>query len=219
MGATDANHNAKSARYQIIAAGGTEGASLGRHVLDTYLLRLAKISVSMYRPDDFASDRLLLDLVSFQTINKIAVVDDCSVSAEDQGALALVFLAVRMSVYAVNGKGIPASHRAVYIWSAVILLTSMSGVAVITKKNLISEAVPFVFIVLQADVTKPGLATSESAEHIFGMCRTIIREFTTMEFTQIIEKLTPRLSLMFSSDLKSSRDPQKDYLWGDLCQF
>ena len=64
--------------------------------------------------------------------------------------------------------------RAVYIWSAIILLISISGVAVITKRNLISEAVPFVFIVLQADVTKPGLATSESAEHIFGMCRTII---------------------------------------------
>ena len=54
LGATDANHNAKSARYQIIAAGGTEGVSLGRHMLDTYLLRLAKISVSTYRPDDFA---------------------------------------------------------------------------------------------------------------------------------------------------------------------
>ena len=102
------------------------------------------------------------------------------------------------------------SH-AVYIWSAVILLTSMSGVAVITKRNLISEAVPFVFIVLQSDVMKPGLAMSESAEHIFGMCRTIIREFTTMEFTQIMEKVTRRLSLMFSSDLKSSRDPQKGY--------
>ena len=35
LGATDANHNAKSARYQIIAAGGTEAVSLGRHVLDT----------------------------------------------------------------------------------------------------------------------------------------------------------------------------------------
>ena len=95
-------------------------------------------------------------------------------SVEDRGALALVFLAVRMSVYAANGRQIPASRRAIYIWSAVILLTSMSGGAVITKRNFTSEAVPFVFIALQADATKPGLATSESAEHIFGMCRTTI---------------------------------------------
>ena len=32
-----------------------------------------------------------------------------------------------------------------------------------------------------------------------------------MEFTQIMEKVTRHLSLMFSSDLKSSRDPQKGY--------
>ena len=66
-------------------------------------------------------------------------------------------------------------------------------------------------IVLQADVTKPGLATSESAEHIFGMCRTIVREFTTMEFTQIMEKVTRRLSLILSGGFKPSRDPQKGY--------
>ena len=40
-------------------------------------------------------------------------------------------------------------------------------------------------------------------------------EFTTMEFVQIIEKVTRRLSVMFSSDLKSSRDPPKR-LRGDV---
>ena len=109
--------------------------SLGGHMLDTYLLHLAKISVDTYRPDDFASDRLLLDLVSFQTINKIAGVDDCSVSAEDQGALALVFLAMRMSVNVVNERWIPASHRAIYIWSVVILLKSMNGVCTCDYKE------------------------------------------------------------------------------------
>ena len=32
-----------------------------------------------------------------------------------------------------------------------------------------------------------------------------------MEFVQIIEKVTYRLSVMFSCDLMSSRDPQKGY--------
>ena len=72
----------------------------------------------------------------------------------------------------------------------------MSGVSVVTKRNLISEAIPFVFIVLQADVTKLGLATSEPAEHIFGMSRRDVGEFTTLDFTQIIEKVTRCLNIM-----------------------
>ena len=72
----------------------------------------------------------------------------------------------------------------------------------VTKRNLISEAILFVFTVLQADVTKPGLATSKSAKHTFGMCRTIFQEFTTMDFTEITEKVTHRLSIMFCSVFK-----------------
>ena len=85
----------------------------------------------------------------------------------------------------------------------------MSGVAVVTKRNPISEAIPFVFIVLQADVSKPGLATSESAEHIFGMSRRVVREFTitTLDFIQIVEKVTRRLNIMFCNGFKPSRDP------------
>ena len=93
--------------------------------IDTYLLRMGKASASTFCPSGFASDRLLLDLVSFSTVNKIAGVEDQSVTVEDQGVLTLVFFAVRLSVYAVNGRQVPASHRAVYIWSAVLLLTSM----------------------------------------------------------------------------------------------
>ena len=178
-------------------------------MLDTYLLRMGKVSVATFCSSDFASDCLLLDLVSFPTVNKIAGVQDPLVTVEDQGVLTLVFFAVRLSVYAVNGQQVPASHRAVYIWPAVLLLTSMSGVAVVTKRNLISEAIPFVFIVLQADVTKLGLATSEPAEHIFGMSRRVVREFTTLDFTQIIEKVTRCLNIMFRNGFKPSHDPQK----------
>ena len=114
-------------------------------------------------------------------------------------------------MYAVNGRQVPASHRAVYIWSEVRLLTSMSGVSVVTKRNLISGAIPFVFIVLQAKVTKPGLVTSEPAEHIFGISRMVVREFTTMDFTQILEKVTRRLKIVFCSGFKPSHDSQKGY--------
>lgn len=41
---------------------------------------------------------------SFQTINMIAGVEDESVLGEDQGAPTLVFVSVRLSVYAVIGR-------------------------------------------------------------------------------------------------------------------
>ena len=87
------------------------------------------------------------------------------------------------------------------------------------KRNLISEAIPFVFIVLQADVTKPSLATSESAEHIFGISRTVVREFTTLDFTQIIEKVTCRLNIMFHNDFNPSPVPQKGYDGAPFADF
>ena len=125
--------------------------------------------MGIYRPNNFASDRLLLELVSFKSISKIAMVDAESAPSEDRAVLALVLFFVRLSLYAVNGKQVPASHRAVYVWSAALLLTSLSGVSDITKRNLMAETVPFVFFVLMKDITKPGLATSEGAEHTFGM--------------------------------------------------
>ena len=61
------------------------------------------------------------------------------------------------------------------------------------------------------DINKPGLATSEGAEHTFGILRTMIREFTPMEFVQLIEKTTHRLNLIFCGGFGTSRDPQKGY--------
>ena len=61
------------------------------------------------------------------------------------------------------------------------------------------------------DINKPGLATSDGAEHTFGILRTIIRDFTPMEFVQLIEKTTRRLNLIFRNGFGTSHDPQKGY--------
>ena len=60
-------------------------------------------------------------------------------------------------------------------------------------------------------INKPGLATSEVADHTFGILRTTIREFTPMEFVQLMEKATRRLNLIFCNGFGTSRDPQKGY--------
>ena len=131
--------------------------------------------------------------------------------ARERAILVLVLFFVKLGVYAVNGRRVPASHRAVYVWSAALVFTSMTGVSEITKRNVMAEAIPFVFLTLQRDVTKPGLATSEGAEHTHGMLRTVRREFTMLEFIQMIAKVTRRLNLMFRNDYLATRDPQKGY--------
>ena len=61
------------------------------------------------------------------------------------------------------------------------------------------------------DTNKPGLGTSEGAEHTFGILRTMIRDFTPMEFVQLIEKKNSRLNLIFRNGFCTSRDPKKGY--------
>ena len=170
---------------------------------------MANIAMGIYRLNDFSSDRLLLELVSFESMSKIALVEDDSVPSENKAVLAVALFFFRLSLYSVNGKQVPATHRAVFVRSATLVLTSLSGVSEITKRNIIAEAIPFFFILLMKDITKPGLATSEGAEHTFGMLHTIVREFTTMQFVQLIEKTNRRLNLIFCNKFSTSCDPQK----------
>ena len=70
-GTTDTNHNAKSWRYQIIAGGGTVGATIGRYMVYAYLLRTAGVAMDEWQPNDFAADLPVFKLSSFETIKKL----------------------------------------------------------------------------------------------------------------------------------------------------
>ena len=213
LGSTDPNHNMKSWRYQIVAGGGTVGRSIGRYVLDADLLRLAGVSMDLWRPNDFASDLLVLKLVSVKTIEKLEEIDDPfgSTSCGDKGVLSLTLFFIRLHLHAVNGLGVPARHRAVYLWCSMIWLTSISGASEITKRNVVSEVIPFFFLVLCSDFAKPRGGTSESAEHHFGLMRSMIREFTTLECAQLLERQSRRLRQMYKNMFRPTCDPQKGY--------
>ena len=212
VGSTDNNHNVKSWRYQVIAGSGTQGCTIGQLMIDSYTLR-EFVSVDIYCPSDFASDRLVLQLCSYDTILKLSQSDIAfgSTSKGDKGAMGLTLFFMRLHLYAVNGSGVPSSHRAVYLWCSMLWLTSISGACIITKRNIVSETIAFMFIVLRSDVPKPRHCTSEPAEHTFGMLRQIIREFTSLEFSQLVEKQIRRLKIMYRHHFRPSRDPSKGY--------
>jgi len=211
LGSTDPNHNMKSWRYQVVAGGGTEGNTVGKFMLDADHLRLSGVSTDLWRPKDFASDLLVLRLLSAKTIKALDESTDPlgSTSSGDKGLLSLTLFFMRLQLYAVNGKQVPATHRALYLWCSMIFLTSISGASVITKRNVVSETVAFIFLVLCSDMGNPRLATSEPGEHHFGQLRTLIREFTTLEFAQLVEKHIRRLNLMYKNFFRPTRDTRK----------
>ena len=212
-GTTDTNHNAKSWRYQIITGGGTVCATIGIYMVDAYLLRTAGVAMDEWRPNDFAADLPVLKLASFATIQKLSQSSpEFGLTSEgDKGVFALTLFFVRLHLHAINGTSIPAKHRVVYLWCSMVWLTSISGASIITKINVVGETLSFIFIVMSSDVSKPRYFTSEPVEHFFGQLRTMIREFTTLEFSQLCEKLIRRLEKMYKYGFNPSRDPNKGY--------
>ena len=212
VGTTDTNHNIKSWRYQIIAGADKQGCTIGGLMIDSYPLRLS-VSMDVWCPSDFASDLLVLRLCSHDTILKMSQAETNfgSTLAGDKGALGLTLFFMRLHLYAVNGKSVPATHRAVYMWCSMLWLTSISGACIITKRNIVAETVAFMFIVLRADIANPRLNTSEPAEHFFGMLRLSIQEFTCLGFVQLVEKQVRRVTQMYKHRFRPSRDPSKGY--------
>ena len=211
-GATDTNHNCKSWRYQIIAGGGVVGCTMGKYVIDAGLLRMGGVAMDLLRPPDFSSDHLVLKLYSDDCLRKIFLADSKfgSTCNGDKVVLAMTFFFLRLHLHTVNAQ-VPATYRVQYLWCSMLWLTSINGASIITKQNIVSETISFIFLVFRADVTKPRLITSEPAEHMFGQLRQMIREFTVAEFAQLVEKLLRRLKQMYKHEFRPSRDPQKGY--------
>ena len=100
-------------------------------MIDTYIFSLAKIAMGIFQPNYFASDRLLLELFSFESTHKIKIVD--VTPSEDKSIISLALFFLRLSLYVVNGNQVPPIHRAMFVWSAALLLNSLSGVSEISK--------------------------------------------------------------------------------------
>ena len=58
--------------------------------------------MGIFRPNYFASDRLLMELVLFESIHKIEMVD--AAPSEDNAIITLSIFFVRLSMYAVMGS-------------------------------------------------------------------------------------------------------------------
>ena len=206
-GAVDNKHNVKNDRYHV--AGGSCAPTIGELVVDSDLLRQAEVPEELLKWKDFSSDKLAEDFFSFKTLKKLVdgiesgLVDGLS---GDAGALACTLFFMRLHLHAVNGLGVPARHRALYLWLSMIWFTTLSGVDITPKRNIVSETISNVFLALRSDVIKLHSCTSEPAEHGFGNIRKIFREFDCADFCSLSDREQIRLNQMFAGNLKAAKE-------------
>ena len=93
----------KSWRYQII--GGYCVNVVVKYVLGTYIIRLEVISLELWHPSEFTSDLLVLNLVSFKSLENIMVSSDEEETGFLEGDYALVIVKLvfmNLHLHAIN---------------------------------------------------------------------------------------------------------------------
>ena len=185
IGGSDTKHNGKSLRGQIIGGGDTVPPSIGNFMIDADLLRLGSVSMSLWRPEDFSSDVLVEALVKIDSIGKVISSKPAfgSTVEGDKSALAVTLLLMNLHLHAVDSKDCPANHKAIYLWASMIWFTSISGVSLVTKRNIVTETIAMMFLVVREDVLYTRYATSETLEQKFGDTRSVEREFRYVNLT------------------------------------
>jgi hypothetical protein len=210
----DSNHNMKSFRYQFIGGPAKHAVCLGCCVMDAGLLLDAGIPEQLWRITDWASDLLVLRLASGETIGALDALKKGNPSSVDSRSVALLSLTlffVRLRLFCVNTKKLSAHERVAGIWASMLWIDSLSGVSIITKRNMICEAISLVFLVMRDDISAPRLLTTEPCEHTFGMWRQLIKEFTVLDALRLYERMERLWKALYNSGLKRYRSARKGY--------
>jgi len=156
---TDVNHNMKSMRYQLI--GGSACVTCGTVLINPGLLKAAGVAEGLFRVSDWASNKLVLEIASENTINKLhdlynTMVGNISENAAMSfAALSISLCLMRVHLYCANAKGLSATTRILGLWVSMIWFTSLDGISIITKRNLVYATVGLVFLISRNDVYHP----------------------------------------------------------------
>jgi len=126
-------------------------------------------------------------------------------------ALSISLCLIRVHLYCANAKGLSATTRILGLWVSMIWFTSLDGISIITKRNLVYATVGLVFLISCNDVYHPRFLMTEPLEHLFGDLRTMRREFTVLEFMDMIRKLARRYEAIAKGNLFTSHERNKGY--------
>jgi hypothetical protein len=154
-----------------LSIGGSGVPLVGKYVANVDLIWQAGVPEDLFIVKDFASDKKFEELFLDGTMKKIedAMIDGRAIGLiEDYEALAVTMLFLRLHLHAMNARLEVSQCQALYLWMLMILFTSLTGVNITPKRNMVSETISNIFIVMQSDIHNPCYCTSEPAEHGFG---------------------------------------------------
>ncbi len=141
-----------------------------------------------------------------------AIIDGWAIGLiEDYGALAVTIFFLGLHLHVINAR-IKVSHcQSIYLWMSMILFTSLTGVNIMPKMNMVSETLSNIFILMCSDEHAPCYCTSELAEHGFGNTWRSQSEFTCLDFPSYVEKENCCMKTMFEWGLSPSCEQLKWY--------
>lgn len=130
----DMNHAVKNFFGQLTT--GLNIVKFGTVIIDNGLLRVAGVAEEVWARKDFASDRIPLFGTSHKTLFNISELKDEDEDSQFFTILTLYFL--RSCLTAVNGEDLGRQTRIQMLWAAGLWLSSLSGISIITTKNLMT---------------------------------------------------------------------------------
>ncbi len=200
-GAVDNKHNIKNDRYQIVGGSGVPLVEMltwyGRQVFQK-ICGLWRTSLLTKRL------RIFFCIVLWRRLRKQWLKDGQLGWLRTVEYLLSPCFFLRLHLHAMNAR-LEVSHcRAMYLWMSMIFFTSLTGVNITPKRNMVSETISNMFIVMRSDVCNPCYCTSEPAEHGFGNTRRSQREFTCSDFASHVEKENCCMQTMFEGGLSPS---------------
>ena len=126
---------------------------IGKALIDTGLIIEADLAKELWRVKDFASDLLVLCLVSAKTAGLIMLLPVSYPLLSN--SLLFTFFFMSLHLYAVNTEDyILAKTRAIFVWSLLMFVLHVDGVHHTTKKNWLLASVAMIFLFLRDNVTK-----------------------------------------------------------------
>ena len=152
---------------------------------------------------DFASDSLVLELCQAANLHKI--LSNESVDQDSRCVMVMSLYFMQLSLTATNGIGLSRELRCAFKFAALLWFHSIDGLAAITKRNLVINALGSLFVYARENVLSPRGCTEEFVEHIFGTARRKEREFTVNGLVNHSDQLDLFFSASARSGLGSGR--------------
>ena len=163
----DINHAMKN--YLGALVGGTQLLTAAGDIIDNGLLRVSGVPKEIWCRKDFASDGLVLKATSHKTMMGILLASNEECGSKAMLVLTLTFM--RVFLFSVHGEEVHCKQHVIGIWAAMLFLTSIENLNLITKRNLMACAVGAVFAAYRADVINMSAIFEEPAKHMFAGMR------------------------------------------------